>query len=121
MNIVTKDGTIFNVDEKNPEADIAVITSTAEGNKFAAAIPSAALLEFAEAMFEAARYETVIRMRVQAGDVIILRVPYSTTAKNAERVEQEFRKRVLEPLHLENKVALCTLSNDIDVEVVGKG
>lgn len=78
------------------------------------------LLEFAEFLFDKARYESVARLRVRAGDVLLVRTPGLASA-NMSRIEQQVREEILKPIGLEDKVAVVALDGALDLEVIERG
>lgn len=78
------------------------------------------LLEFAEFLFDKARYESVARLRVKAGDVLLVRTG-RLTEQAMVRVEQQVKDGILAPMGLADKVTVVALDSAIDLEVVERG
>lgn len=112
--LTTKKGTIFNYPE-GIEGELAVVQKGQSLIK----LDTADVLELAEHLFEKARYETVIRLRIQEGDVLLVRTPpiSESTAKN---LEKQIVQGIIKPMNLEGKVQVAVLDGSLELEVISQ-
>lgn len=116
-----KNGSTFAFDPEL-QAPILMIEEGAEGEASTVSkVDASDLLEFAEFLFNKARYESVARLRISAGDVLLIRTLPGLSEAQLVKVEKGVRNSILAPLGLEDKVTVVSLDGALDLEVVERG
>ncbi len=64
--------------------------------------------------------EAVKVIRVQLGDIIVLRYPGVLSQEAMERLRRTFVDNILEPLSFKNKVKVAILEEGMDIEIMRK-
>lgn len=116
-----KNGTTFAFD---PELTVPILIIE-EGKENEAStvikLDASDLLEFAEFLFNKARYESVARLRISAGDVLLVRTAPGLNETQLIKVEDGVRNSILKPLGLADTVQVVSLDGALDIEVVERG
>lgn len=119
---IGKNGTLFAFDPKL-EVPILLIEGgqDAETATKVTQFDASDLLEFAEFLFDKGKYESVARLRIKAGDVVLVRTAPGLSIEQLHKVEASVKKDILEPLGLADSVAVVSLDGGLDIEVVERG
>jgi hypothetical protein len=83
-------------------------------------LDAADLLQFAEFLFNQGRYESVAKLVIKAGDVLLVRTPPNLSGDHLQRIERGVIDNILTPLRLADKVEVVTLDGALDIEVVSR-
>lgn len=83
-------------------------------------LDAADILEFAEMLFNKGKYESIAKLIIRAGDVLLIRTPPNLAQQALDRIEASVIKGILEPLKLVGKVEVVTLDGALDIEVVSR-
>ena len=123
----SKNGTRFAYDEQlenqivilRPEANADPDSDDPAQIQVMGKVDPSDLLEFAEFLFDKARYESVARLRISAGDVLLVRTGHLTESAMTQ-VENQVRQDILAPLGLTEKVTVVALDGALDLEVISR-
>ena len=100
------------------KAPILVIEKIEDGETKVVKLDASDLLQFAEHLFNKGRYESVAKLRIRAGDVLLIRTPQGLNQHQLERIEAGVVNSILKPLNLAEKVEVVTLDGALDLEVI---
>ncbi len=111
-------GTEFKYSDGITDEPIVIVQTNDNDAVKATPVDANDLLEFADDIFQKAHYESVARMRIKKGDVVIVRTQPNMSSDALNHIEKAVTKQLLEPLgYTTDDVAVVVLDGSLDIEL----